>query len=102
MLTGAIPAPAAIHALTAGAIGTMILAVMTRVSLGHTGRPLEADHVTVAIYLMANTAAAARIAAAFASGSLALFLDISAVLWIAGFGLFAIHYGPILIRPRAD
>ena len=45
MFTNLVPLSAAIHAMTAGAIGTMILAVMTRVSLGHTGRPLHADAI---------------------------------------------------------
>lgn len=80
---------AAIHAFTAGAIGTMSLAVMTRVSRGHTGRPLEADHVTTLIYLLVNAAALIRIAAAFAIGSSMFLLGISAVLWVASFGLFA-------------
>jgi NnrS protein len=59
---------AAIHALTAGAIGTMTLAVMTRVTLGHTGRELTADRSTIAIFLLVTVAAAARVVAA-ASGT---------------------------------
>ena len=47
LLTDAVPAAAAVHALTAGAMGTMILAVMTRATLGHTGRVLHADAVTM-------------------------------------------------------
>lgn len=50
VLSAAIPESAAIHAFTAGAIGTMVLAVMTRVARGHTGRLLEADRVTSLIY----------------------------------------------------
>ena len=56
MLSSAVPEAAAIHAFTAGAIGTMVLAVMTRVARGHTGRALEADRVTIAIYLMITAA----------------------------------------------
>jgi uncharacterized protein involved in response to NO len=100
VLTDVIPEAAAIHAFTAGAIGTMILAVMTRVSRGHTGRRLEADRATTLIYLLVNAAALIRIAAAFAIGSSMLLLGISAVLWVASFGLFAVRYGPWLAAPR--
>lgn len=101
MLSNAIPSAAAIHALTAGAIGTMVLAVMTRVSLGHTGRPLEANRITTLVYLMVNAAALVRIAAAFTSTSHMLLLSISAILWTASFALFAAAYGPMLTAPRA-
>lgn len=101
LLTAAIPEQAAIHALTAGAIGTMVLAVMTRVARGHTGRPLEADRVTTTIYTTISVAAVARVVAAF-DGSSVLLLGLSAVLWMAAFSLFVIHYGPMLISPRID
>src|SRR5450759_493486 len=60
-----VPLSAAIHALTAGAIGTMILAVMTRATRGHVGRELSADRVTVLIYVLVTLAAIMRVAAAF-------------------------------------
>jgi uncharacterized protein involved in response to NO len=100
MLTDIIPQMAAIHALTAGAIGTMVLAVMTRVSLGHTGRPLKADRTTILIYGTITAAAVARIAAAFISGLQMPLLTLSAMFWIAGFASFAIWYGPMLVAPR--
>jgi uncharacterized protein involved in response to NO len=99
MLTGHMPQAAAIHALTAGAIGTMVLGVMTRVSLGHTGRALAADRITVLIYLLVTLAAALRVAAA-AGGSPFVLIEISAMLWISSFVLFALRYGPILLMPR--
>ncbi|HEU4804431.1 MAG TPA: NnrS family protein, partial [Nitrobacter sp.] len=99
MLTGHVPEAAAIHALTAGAIGTMTLGVMTRVSLGHTGRALAADRTTALIYLLVILAAVARVAAA-ASGSVPMLIEISAMLWIGSFGLFALRYGPMLLAPR--
>jgi uncharacterized protein involved in response to NO len=98
MLGGDVPKAAAIHALTAGAIGTMTLGVMTRVSLGHTGRPLAADRSTALIYLLVILAASMRVAAA-ASGSSWL-MEISAMLWIGSFGLFILRYGPILLTSR--
>jgi uncharacterized protein involved in response to NO len=96
----AVPESAGIHAWTAGAIGVMTLAVMTRATLGHTGRPLAASAATQAIYLFAILAALVRIIAAF-EPSLIL-LHISALFWICAFGGFVIAYGPLLIaRPPA-
>jgi hypothetical protein len=57
------PATAPLHALTAGAIGTMTLAVMTRATLGHTGRVLAAGAMTSAIYALVTAAALLRVAA---------------------------------------
>ena len=94
------PLSAAIHALTAGAIGTMILAVMTRVSRGHTGRELSADPATTVIYALVIIAAAARISAAFAGHASGDVLLGSAALWIGAFGLFALRYAPILVSHR--
>ncbi len=100
MLTNLIPLSAAIHAMTAGAIGTMILAVMTRVSLGHTGRPLHADRTTGLIYVLVTTAAPTRIGAAFAAASYMPLLALSGGLWIAAFGTFIIRCAPFLISAR--
>lgn len=100
LLTPLVPKAAAVHAWTAGAIGTMIIAVMTRVSLGHTGRPLTADRLTTMIYAMIALAALARIAAAFTMSAATGLLNISAGLWIAGFLLFAARYGRFLLGPR--
>jgi uncharacterized protein involved in response to NO len=94
-----VPLSAAIHALTVGAVGTMILAVMTRATRGHTGRPLTADRVTSALYLLVTLAALARIAAAFGVGWTMSLLEVSACLWVVGFAGFAISYGPTLLLP---
>jgi uncharacterized protein involved in response to NO len=99
-LTGAVPVTAAIHALTAGAIGTMIVAVMTRVALGHTGRALHADGFTVLIYLLVTLAAALRVAAEFDARRFLLLIDLSAAAWVSGFLLFAVLYGPMLFARR--
>lgn len=99
-LDGAFPLSAAIHTLTAGAIGTMILAVMTRVTRGHTGCELSADLSTSVIYGLVVLAATVRIAAAFAGEARGDLLLASAALWIGGFGLFALRYAPLLVRAR--
>lgn len=95
-----IPQSAAIHALTAGAAATMILAVMTRATRGHTGRDLTADRLTGAIYLLINAAAATRVAAAFLPDWTMLLLALSAILWVASFALFVVAYGGMLIGPQ--
>jgi uncharacterized protein involved in response to NO len=93
-----VPASAGIHAWTAGAVGLMTLAVMTRATLGHTGQPLLASLPTQAIYACVLLAALLRVAAAF-SGSIIL-LECGGALWIAGFAGFAITYGPLLARRK--
>lgn len=90
------PASAGIHAWTAGAVGLMTMAVMTRASLGHTGQPLVASPLTQAIYLCLFASTLLRIAAAL-TGSIGL-LHGSATLWVMAFGAFAASYGPLLLR----
>jgi uncharacterized protein involved in response to NO len=102
VISTAIPEAAAIHAFTAGAIGTMTLGVMTRVTRGHTGRSLKADRTTTLIYATITLASATRVAAAFAGASSMVLLEISALLWVASFLLFALAYGPMLVLPRID
>jgi uncharacterized protein involved in response to NO len=102
VLSPAVPLGAAVHALTVGAVGTMILAVMTRASRGHTGRPLTACGFTRAIYALIVLATLARIAAAFAADWTMGLLLASSVLWIGAFVLFLATYGRMLLtsRPR--
>lgn len=102
VLASAVPESAAVHALTAGAIGTMVLAVMTRVCRGHTGRPLTADRVAVTIYGAVNLAGVARVAAELLPGAYLPLLEISAFLWIAAFVFFAFWSAPVVWHPRAD
>lgn len=89
----------ALHSWTAGAIGLMILAVMTRASLGHTGRPLTATLPITMTYLVVTIAGIARIVAAFDRAREPM-LHLSATAWVLGFAGFAIIYGPILTKPR--
>ena len=96
----AIPASAGIHAWTAGAMGVMTLAVMTRATLGHTGLPLAASLATQVIYALVVIGVLVRIAAAF-DGSAAL-MHAAAAAWECAFIGFVIVYGPLLIgRPPA-
>ena len=92
------PQSAALHALTAGAIGTMTLAVMTRASLAHTGHPIETDRFTLAIYLAVSAGALLRVAARLAPAQYSALLVVGGALWSLAFGLFAVRYGPLLLR----
>lgn len=94
------PTSAGIHALTAGAMTTMILAVMTRATLGHTGRELKASRLTVGLYACVTLGALLRVIASLGVGDFMLLIDISGALWIAALILFLIAYGPILWTPR--
>jgi uncharacterized protein involved in response to NO len=93
-----VPAPSAIHALTAGAIATMIVAVMPRVTRGHTGRALTADRATSLVFLLITAAALARVCASWHPEFMTLLLLISGACWIAAFGLFELVYAPMLLR----
>jgi uncharacterized protein involved in response to NO len=88
----------AIHALTVGAMGTMILAVMTRASLGHSKRELTAGYGTLAVYILILVAAVARCAAPFLGAGYAAALDLAGGAWIAAFALFVVLYSPLYIR----
>ena len=99
-LTDIVPATAAIHALTVGAFGTMILAVMTRTSLGHTGRDLAATPGTIVIFVLISIAAILRVGAPFLNDQSLSAMWISGIAWTAAYGLFAVLYFPVLTRPR--
>ena len=95
-------ANAAVHAWAVGAIGLMTLAVMTRATRGHTGRPLTASRVTVAVYLAIVAAAACRIATAFLPQHTMILLPLAGLCWTLAFLGFLAEYGPMLVRRRAD
>lgn len=97
---GNVSSSAALHALTAGAIGTMTLAVMTRASLGHTGRAIEADGWTVAIYVLVSLGALLRVAAPLLPEAYLPLLVTGGTFWSAAFLIFVGRYGPILARQR--
>jgi uncharacterized protein involved in response to NO len=100
LLTSALPQTAAVHAVTTGAVGTMTLAVMTRATLGHTGRALTAGPGTTAIYALVLASGLLRVASPLAAEAEPLLVTLSGLGWIAAFGLFATLYGPLLVgRP---
>ena len=99
-VTFALPETGAIHAWTAGAMGTMILAVGTRAILGHTGRALTAGWGTAAIYGLVSLAAAARLIAPLVPERFIALIALAGSAWIAAFLLFLLLYGPALVSAR--
>jgi uncharacterized protein involved in response to NO len=95
------PPLSGIHAIGTGAVGVMTLAIMTRATLGHTGRQLRADAGTVFIYIFINMAAFSRVVTPFlAPDSQSLLTAVAAVFWILAFGLYCLIYGRYLWHPR--
>lgn len=93
----------ATHALTVGAAGGLIIGMMTRTTRGHTARALLADRFDTACYLLVFLAAVVRVGVPLFSPAHTIPAVLcSAFLWSAGFGLFAVRYGPALFRPRLD
>ena len=97
-----LPTTDAMHALTTGAVGVMTLAVMTRASLGHTGRPKHAGPLTVCIYILVNLGALLRVFGPSIDFSTNLALGLAAMSWSGAYLLFALVYGPFLLRPSID
>jgi uncharacterized protein involved in response to NO len=92
-----------LHALTIGALTTMITAVMTRASLGHTGRPLNVTPLITLAYLLLTAATIIRVFGVSWTGmSYPLVIAVTAIFWTASFLLFVGVYSPILWGPRAD
>lgn len=89
----------ALHSWTAGAIGMMTLAVMTRASLGHTGRELTATWPIAGLYLAALTSAATRLIAAFDIARMPM-LHLSATAWVLAFSGFVLVYWPLFNQAR--
>jgi uncharacterized protein involved in response to NO len=78
----------------------MTLAVMTRASLGHAGRPLHAGPGTSAVYLLVTLAAALRFAAPLLGEHAVLSTALAGCAWSAAFALFAFLYGPLLLGTK--
>lgn len=90
------------HAMGTGAIATLILGVMTRVALGHTGRPLKLPKLAILIYLGISLAALVRVLVTLNLVDYRLGLIVTALGWCIAFILFVLLYWSILSSPRAD
>jgi uncharacterized protein involved in response to NO len=95
-------ASGALHGWTTGAMGMTTLAVMTRATLGHTGRDVVTTPSTVAIYVSIAIAALARLAAPLLPQIYYELLLVAGAAWLLAFGLFVLVYGPMLAGRRVD
>lgn len=91
------------HALGTGAAGMMILAVMTRAALGHTGRPLEVHALIAVAYGLLAIAVVVRVLGlTLLPLNYPFVVFVAGLLWIVAFIPYLVIYAPILLRPRAD
>lgn len=91
-----------VHAASAGAMGSLILGVTSRVALGHTGRPLRVGALIAVAFVVILAAGIVRVATALGMVDWQLGLVVAACLWTAAFTAFLLHYAPILATPRVD
>lgn len=97
----AMPPAMALHAWTAGAVGVMTLAVMTRTSRAHSGRSPTSPPTTTVIYLLAILSVILRLATAVLADWTTALLELAATAWVAAFLAFTVLYGPMLLWARA-
>ena len=98
-----LPASAATHALTVGAIGGLTLGMMTRTARGHTGLPLVTSRFETAAYVLVQVGAIVRVFAPITVPAWYMqSVVLSGLLWAAAFTLFTLKFWPILTRPRVD
>jgi len=91
-----------VHAATVGFLASLTMAMVSRVSRGHSGRELAADNLTWTAFLLLQAAAFARIAADLWLTLHAALLPVAATLWLAAFAAWAWRYLPYYCLPRAD
>lgn len=91
-----------LHIIGMGGFAVMIIGMLTRTSLGHTGQPLKADRWMVWMYICVLIAFVIRMAGLYPSNIILAFWHAAALFWIIAFGLFLYRFTPLLIKPRAD
>lgn len=100
---GVLPRSAGIHALAIGATGGLIIGMITRTALGHTGRMLVAGPMETAAYALVLLAALVRVlTVALIPAAQAGGVHAAATLWSLGFLVYLWRYGPFLLRARVD
>jgi len=92
----------ALHALTIGGVGTIVIAIMTRASLGHTGRDIKAAPVIVAAYVLISVSAVVRTLVVVLPDLSVELIMLSGAAWSLAYLAFVVVYTPILVRPRID
>ncbi|MFO1299126.1 MAG: NnrS family protein [Burkholderiaceae bacterium] len=102
-VAGKVPMSAGVHALTLGAIGGLIIGMITRTALGHTARALKAGRIEVAAYLLVQAAVLVRLAPVLVPGLPYLpWTTVAASAWSLAFALYFAKYAPMLFAPRLD
>lgn len=96
------PTSAWTHAAGTGAVGCLILGVIARVTLGHTGRPLVLPRGMVMAFVAVHLAALVRVLTALDLVPWHAGMGLSSLLWVLAYGVFLVRYGRILVAPRAD
>ncbi|CAN7277393.1 NnrS family protein [Rhizobium sp. LjRoot30] len=97
---GLLDGPAAMHVLTIGTVATMMLAVMTRATRGHTGRELHASPMTNLAYAAIVACALVRPLTSAFPGHTSLLHALAGLTWLLAFGLYLCEYGPMLVNKR--
>lgn len=100
--SSAVTTSQAIHTLTVGAMGLLILAMISRVSLGHTGRPLKVGGAMTVAFALLFSAFLLRVFGTYWLDSYVLVITCAASLWAVGYGCFVACYWKVLTRPRLD
>jgi uncharacterized protein involved in response to NO len=93
---------APLHVLGMGFMGGMLMAMVTRVTLGHSGQPLVLDGVTWKLFLVVQGATLLRVGAEFAPGGANMLSLAAALAWVGAFGAWALWHAPSYFRPRED
>ena len=91
-----------VHIIGMGGFAVLIIGMVTRTALGHTGRPLALDGSMLASYWLMVASVIFRLAALWPSNLAGPLLHAAATAWILSLGLYLYRYVPILVRPRAD
>ena len=93
---------ASLHALSIGFFGSMLVAMVSRVTLGHSGRTLQADAATWRLFLGLQTVALLRVAAELSQSAYNVLVAVTAVVWLLIFSLWCTKMIPIYLKPRTD
>lgn len=100
---GAVPESAGLHALTIGAIGGLIIGMITRTALGHTARPLKAGRIETTAYVLVQLAVVLRLVPMLLPSLPYLaWTTAAAVAWSLAFAVYLVKYVPVLAAPRLD
>ena len=101
-ITRSISQSQALHSFTVGAMSSMILAMISRVSLGHTGRKIAVGKVMAAAFILIFLATLVRVFGSLLITNYSLVLQVSLVLWIGAYAIFISQYARLLTTPRID